>query len=120
MQEGVAVFHLQNLPYANTYNAGIENAAFLVDSNRLSGDRSLRNVSLQSHKNVREAAVDGCDNILLQNALARTRLGAHRIHSHPDDGIPGQLAAEVNTAFDGASIPLGGSFTGQNQQEKYR
>src|ERR1051326_7764639 len=118
MQECVAVFDLQSLAQPDAQNPGIEYAPALVERDRLNGDRRLRNISFQVYENIGETTIRRGDNILLEYALTGARLGAHRIDSHPNEGVPRQLTTEMNVAFYGSCSRLGTGLTGHRQRNK--
>jgi len=112
VQKRVAVFDLNCLANANAQNAGRIDALALIDDDRLSRDRRLREISLQPHERIREAAVDRRYDVFLDHSLAGIHLGAHRIHAHSDDGIAWQLPCQPYVAFDRAGVALDNSSSG--------
>src|SRR5262249_7282930 len=103
VHEGVAVLDLNGLAYARADDSRRVDASVLIDDDRLSRDRSLRDVSLQPDEDIRQAAVNCRNDVFLHDPFAGVHPGTHRIHAHPDNWIARQLSGETNVAFDRAS-----------------
>src|SRR5215510_3286041 len=63
VQQIVAVLDLNGLPHAHAHDTRLENAAVLVDRDGLSWDGRLRKVSFHPYEDIRQAAVDGRNDV---------------------------------------------------------
>ena len=106
MKKWIAVLDLKRLANAHADNAGSVDTSFLVNDDRLGGNRRLWKRALQFDEHIGQTAVDISQNGLLHNTFTGIDPGTHGIDPHPDNGIAWKLSAEMNMSLDGSRSTL--------------
>ena len=81
----VADLELERLADSHSDDARGIKAATLIKNNRLAGHRRLREIALQFHKNVLQAAIHRTDHSLLNHPFPGVDAIAFRIDPHSDN-----------------------------------